>query len=189
MFYILNKIRNFRREETGTVTVEFVIIFPILTWCILAMSAYFDAYRVKIVNLKAAYTISDMISREYPTLDQPYLNGLKTMFDFLVSSDNPTTVRITMVQFEANDPDNPNDDEHIFKYSAVAGAIPKLTPGTLHQIKDSIPIMGDGDSLMIVETHMSYEPIFDIGLDQFDMNYLIATRPRPTPPCWETCIN
>ena len=189
MSYILKKARAFRRDETGTATIEFVIIFPILAWSIVAMAVYFDAFRVKSVNLKAAYTISDMLSRENPIIDQAYLDGLKTTFDFLVASNNPTTVRITLVQFETNDPDDPGDDEHLFQYSEVSGSIPPLTQGTLSEIENQIPIMGDGDSVMIVETHMNYVPTFNIGIDPYDLNTLIVTRPRFPPPCWETCIN
>ena len=190
MQYIMNKIRKFARDEGGTAVIETVVIFPMLVWAVVAMAVFFDAYRIRSVNLKAAYTISDMLSRENPIVDSNYINGLKTMYDFLVASKSPTWIRVTLVQFETNDPDDPNDDEYIFKWSkASGGSVPDLNQTTLSEVEPDIPIMGDGDSVIIVETHMRYQPAFDVGLKPYDLDNVIVTRPRFAPPCWETCIN
>ena len=86
MSYMLNKIRKFTRDEGGTATTEAVLVFPMLIWALMAMAIYFDAFRVRSVNLKAAYTISDMISRENPFVGPNYISGLNTVYDFLADS-------------------------------------------------------------------------------------------------------
>lgn len=189
MLRILNKIRNFCRKDDGTVILEAVIIIPTLAAIITAMIVFFEAYRLKSVNLKAAYTVSDMISRKYPTVDGDYVDGLKVMYDFLVSSVNPTSMRVTMVQFDTEDPENDDDGLHILQWSHGVGDFDDLTAGTLSTIEDGIPLMGHGDSLIIVQTQMDYVPPFNVGLRPFQINNFVATRPRFIPPCWENCIN
>ena len=45
---------------------------------------------------------------------------------------------------------------------------------------DRIPVMPSGDSVILVETNMAYEPIFNIGLKAQWYTTFITTRPRFT---------
>jgi len=189
MSFIQRKVRKFVYDESGTLVIEAIIIFPILTWALVAMTVYFDAFRVRSVNLKAAYTISDMLSRENPIVDENYVQGLKTVFDFLVASNHPTWVRISLVRFDINDVDDAGDDEHFVKWSWASDGETPWTNDTISQIESRIPIMANGDTTLIVETHMRYVPAFKIGIKPYDLENFITTRPRFASPCWETCIN
>ena len=62
--YFKTKIRQFRRDEEGSVIAEAVIMLPTLFAAVLATFVFFDAYRNQAINLKANYTISDAFSRE-----------------------------------------------------------------------------------------------------------------------------
>jgi len=189
MSHLKNKLRNFWRDESGTAVIESVIVFPILMTTLVAMSVYFDAFRVRSVNLKAAYTVSDMVSRVVPILTPNYIDGLGAMFHFLSASNNPTWIRLTLVRFKENDPNTAADDEHIIEYSyATDGQLP-LTDATLSDVENRIPIMVNGDTTYIMETHMRYVPTFNIGFSAYDLDHVIMTRPRSVPACWETCIN
>jgi len=188
MSNILKKIRNFRREESGTAVIEAIIIFPALVWVLVAMIVYFDAFRVRSVNLKAAYTISDMASRANPVISKSYINGLQKVFNFLAASNHPTWIRVTLIRFDINDVDDSSDDEHIVKYSWGTNGKSKLTTGDLVAYKSRIPVMANGDTAFIVETHTRYVPAFKIGIKASDLNNFIVTRPRFGAPCWETCI-
>lgn len=185
MSYILNKIRKFTRDEGGTATTEAVLVFPMLAWAIVAMAVYFDAFRVRSVNLKAAYTISDMISRENPFVGPNYIGGLNTVYDFLASSANPTWVRVSLVQFDTEDPLDDSDGVHILQWSYGTNGKPDLTQATMElEVESQIPVMGHGDSLVLVETHMQYVPFLDVGIAPYALDNFIATRPRFTPPQW-----
>lgn len=189
MKYLIKKIRNFRHREDGTIMVEVVTIVPVLALFLISMVVYFDAYRLKSVNLKASYTISDMVSRITPTVDGDFIAGLKTTYDFLVDSDFPTSIRVTLVQFDTEDPDNDDDGTHILNWSHGIGVFDDLTDGTLNEITDKIPLMGHGDNLFIVQTRMQYHAPFNVGIPDYDINNFVATRPRFIPPCWESCLN
>lgn len=188
--YLSKKARGFWEDEAGTAVIETAIIFPMLITTLVAMTVFFDAFRVKSVNLKAAYTISDMASRVVPILTPDFVDGLGTMYQFLSGSGSrPTWIRLTLVRFKENDPDLTSDDEYIIEYSyGTNGELPQ-TDATLVDIKSKIPKMVDGDTTYVMETHMRYQPTFNIGLNAYDLDHVIMTRPRSVPACWVTCIN
>lgn len=179
---VIGRLRGFARDERGTATTELVIILPMLVWSMLAISTFFEAYRASSINLKAAYTISDLISRENPFIGPDYIDGLNDVYDYLSASQSPTWLRVSLVQFDTEDPDNENDGKHTLKWSWGTHGKTKLFQGTLSTIAHHIPVMGDGDSLILVETHMKYKPFGNIGIDAYDLENFIATRPRFTPP-------
>lgn len=184
MLSIMHKCRDFFRDERGTATTELVIILPMLVWSMTAITLFFDAFRARSTNLKAAYTISDMISRENPFVGPRYIGGLNKVYDFIAASANPTWVRITLVQFDTEDPTNDDDGKHILQWSYGTNGKVKLTPATLSSVENQIPIMGHGDSLILVESHMKYVPFAKIGFASYDLDNFVATRPRFTPPQW-----
>lgn len=184
MLNLINRCRDFARDERGTATTELIIILPMLVWSMTAITLYFDAFRARSTNLKAAYTISDMISRENPFIGPNYINGLNTVYDFLAASNNPTWIRITLVQFDTEDPSNDADGIHILQWSHGTNGKIDLTQGTLYKVENQIPIMGHGDSLILVESHMKYVPFAEIGFASYDLDNFVATRPRFTPPQW-----
>ena len=189
MTRLTNKALEFWNDEAGTAVIETAIIFPMLMTTLVAMSVYFDAFRIKSVNLKAAYTISDMASRVVPILTPDFVEGLGTMYQFLSGSGNPTWIRLTLVRFKDNDPAITSDDEYIIEYSyGTNGQLPH-TDASLVNIETKIPEMADGDTTYVMETHMRYQPTFNIGLNAYDLDHVIMTRPRSVPACWETCIN
>lgn len=184
MFYVLNKLRNFRRCERGILAVEALLMIPLLAWTLVAMSIFFDAFRSKSINLKAAYTISDMLSRVTPDVNDDFIDGLKVTFDYLVESPNPTWVRTSLIQFDTQDPADSTDGKYILKWSQGAVGKPKITAVTLVHLEKWIPIMGHGDSLLIVETSMQYVPIYNL-FSSYEIYNVVMTRPRFTPPMWD----
>jgi len=184
MLYLANKIQAFARDERGTATTEAIIILPMLVWSMVAMSVYFDGFRSRSTNLKAAYAISDLVSRENPMVGPNFVAGLNTVYDFLAASPNPTWIRVTLIQFDTQDPLNDSDGRYILKWSHGTHGKQELTYSTLFEVENNIPVMGHGDSLILVETHMEYKPFANIGFEPFALDNFIATRPRFTPPQW-----
>ncbi|KPU84128.1 hypothetical protein JI58_05710 [Marinosulfonomonas sp. PRT-SC04] len=176
---------NFARDLRGSATLEFLIVLPMLIWSMLAISLFFDAFRARSTNLKAAYTISDLISRENPFVGPDYIAGLNTMYTFLSASNNPTWIRVSVVQFDTEDPQIDTDGVLILKWSHGTNGQPDLTDATLSDIASKIPVMGHGDSLILVETHMKYRALAKINFNGASFDNFIATRPRFTPPKWD----
>ena len=185
------RLTAFRSEERAAVPVEGVIGSTFLIWWLVASFQFFDAYRQKNINLKAAYSIADMLSRETgPTPEEPnaapvnqnYINGLNTMFDYLTFSHKPTWIRVTSVYWDED------DDKYRVDWSKASGTGHQaLTTPTLQAYKNRIPVLPTGDTVIIVETFMDYEPIFKMWLDNHEFTTFIPTRPR-FASClpWET---
>ncbi len=176
------KTRNFRQDETGSMAAEGVIAALFLSWWYVSSFQIFDAFKQKSVNTKAAYTIADMLSRETgPTatdpnstqINQAYVNGLNKMFDYLTYSRKPTWIRVSSVYF-ADD-----DNKYRVDWSATSGTgHPAMTTPMLASYRNKLPALPPGDSVVLVETFMAYEPIFNMGLTAHIYTTFITTAPR-----------
>ena len=87
------RLRRFlRQDESGTLMAEAVLVLPFMLWSYLALFVYWDSYRAVNTVQKAAYTISDMISREMLPVNQTYVNGMRTMMEYLIDHGQFTDV-------------------------------------------------------------------------------------------------
>jgi len=200
---IINKIRNFKKEDEGSIVIEAIIILPLLVTVFVSMMVFFDAFRARGINKKAAYTISDLISREKLMVGDDYVEGMHAMFDFIVGSNRPTQIRVTMFQFDTEDPDDETDGRYVLIGSHGTGDTPDLDEDELNEMADRIPILDHGRTAFLVETRSHYVPgfrkfeIVERGTNNlssiqiippFDIKNMIVTTTRFTPPCWESCI-
>lgn len=163
--------QNFRRED-GTFSVEAVLMFPLLIWAFVAMFVFFEGLRESNINLKATYTVSDLLSRETELIDQNYLNGMNEIYAWLSRSPNDVNLRVTVVRYDAA------SDAHITVWSRGVGK-PDLTQEQVDEyISPQVPIMADADSAIVVETWTTYTPVMDIGLAESDIYNVVVTAPR-----------
>ncbi len=185
----LNKLARraarFWRIQAGAVSVETVIIFPILLWGYAAMFIYWDAFKSKGINLKATYTIADMLAREEGTdpIDANFIDGMNTVFNYLIRSDDGNDVRVSFVDY-VSDPDDPDaDPEMVLCWSHATGDYEGHTD--ISEIEDRLPMMPGGDKMIVVETRMTWTPPFDFTLepvlDTRDMTNLVFVSPRWAP--------
>lgn len=181
MFSSICMVKRFWHDETGTVMAETVIVLPVLLWSYLALFVYWDSFRSMNTVQKAAYTISDTISREMTSLPASYFDGLRNVMDFMLDRDQDVKMRITSITY--------NQDnlrfEVLWSYSP-SGAMPELTTATLQALKSRIPSMADADFATILETEVPYVPAFNVGLNALTLKQFIITRPRFVAP---TCMN
>lgn len=174
-------LRRTSRDERGSISVETVIIFPILLWAYAAMFIYWDAFKAKNINLKATYTIADMISRTDILIDDTYITGMNDVYAYLIDETNGNDVRVSVVEF-VSDPSDPTADPTMnLRWSTATGEYschPDVTP-----IADDLPLLPGGSELIVVQTRMTWSPPFSftlepIGLDTQDMTNLVFTSPR-----------
>ncbi len=173
-------LARFRRNQEGSLSVEAVLIFPLLMWCYLATFVYFDAFRNQSVNLKAAYTISDALSRETGYVTPTYLNSLWRLHRFLTTSNYVTRMRVTAVRYEEA------TDSYDVRWSREKGGWATLDTATLRaSYLDILPRVANWKYIILVETQVAYEPMFSIGLAGFTFDNTITTVPRfASKVCW-----
>lgn len=182
------RLRFFAEDCRASLSVETTIIMPLLTWWYVGSFVYFDAFRQQNVNLKAAYTLADMISREGGgggggsdgKVGPEYLDGLNRVFDYLTTSDKPTWIRVTFLDMDQV------TGKYRKLYSKTTKGKPEHTNDTLNARADRIPLLAPGEKVVLVETFAAYEPFFNVGLGARWFENFIVTRPR-FAPCisWE----
>lgn len=172
--------RAFREDEHGGIAVEAALVFPMLTWAFLATIVYFDAFRSQATNAKAAYTVSDMISRETQYITPDYIDSLWKLHKFLTTSNHETDLQVSIVEYDEDWLD------YNVRWSKARGAFTEMTEADLDALEDRLPVMPDGEIVILVQTRMVYEPSFSIGLDAFTFDNFIVTRPRFAP---QLCYN
>ncbi len=188
---VFQSLRHFLRREDGTVSVEAVLMFPILAWCYMATFVYFDGFRAQSTTLKAAYTVADALSRETDPITPNYLSALYRLHLFLTTSDAPTRLRVTEIVYNRYGEDDHDDNDHRGRFEVVwsqtKGNVTPMTTSTLKYFRDQIPTMPNGGKTIIVESWVDYSPIFNVGLDDFTFENFIVTPPRfASQLCWST---
>ncbi|SLN40192.1 TadE/TadG family type IV pilus assembly protein [Pseudooctadecabacter jejudonensis] len=176
--YIKSHLRDFRKDDRGTITAEAVIMFPSLFACVIAMVVFFDAFRNQSINVKANYTIADAVSREDQYITNTYINNMWRVHRFLTSSPTLTRLRVSVIRYDAA------DDSHEVVWSRAKGGGSNYTRKPLSQIgltAAEVPVMPDGEILIVVQTGVDYAPNFSIGLESFSFENVTFTRPRWSP--------
>ncbi|MEP4037269.1 MULTISPECIES: TadE/TadG family type IV pilus assembly protein [unclassified Pseudophaeobacter] len=169
-------MRSFRQNSEGALTVEFMILAPLLLWTFAAIYTFFDAYRQDTVNLKAAYTISDLVSRETTELNDDYIDSMYAMSQLLIRSDSATSIRISVVRWDEE------DDRYYLDWSKERGdAFVEWTNATISEVEDNLPVMPDQERVILVETRNDLEPAFKVGLPSMDLDNFVFSRPRFAP--------
>lgn len=178
------RLRRFRHSEDGSIIAEAVMMFPTLFAATLATFVFFDAFRNQSVNLKAAYTISDAVSRETEMITNTYLINLWNMHRFLTDSPTLTKMRVSVIQYEEDSGDEAGEGDHRVVWSRAKGGGEDFNDTALSTIgisADDIPPMPPGEVLIFVQTSVDYAPDFSIGLESFKFENAVFTRPRFSP--------
>lgn len=180
---IQNRLRRFRRDEEGTIIAETVIMFPTLFAAVLATFVFFDAFRNQSINVKAAYTISDYLSREEDFVTNQYMTNMWKLHRFLTNSAYFTKLRVSVIQYVVEEDEDWEDGRYRVSWSREKGGAGELTNGGLNQLVNAnkIPVMPANETVILVQTWVDYEPDFSIGLGGFTFENLIVTRPRFGP--------
>ncbi|HEY9019516.1 MAG: hypothetical protein QUV10_08180 [Paracoccaceae bacterium] len=168
-------LRDFARDIRGSLTVEAVVMFPMLFWAMLSMLVFFDAYRQNSLNVKAAFTIGDMISREVDPINAAYLDGAVLLFDELARTATPPRMRVTVVYYNAAQKRFYRDWSH------QRGGVPVLTNTDILAIQNKLPAVPNNERLILVETWSDYSPPFNVGIERQDLYNFVFTRPRFAP--------
>lgn len=168
-------LRRFQRDEKGTVAIESIVALPVMFWALMAMYAFFDAYRQASVNVKGAYTVGDMLSRETSFVTNDYMNTAHSLFNLITKPDSATKIRVTVVRY------NGTTNKYQLDWSKTRGSVTALTNTQVANLAAKLPVMPHNDRLIVVETWAKYKPPFKVGLEQQDLYNFVFTRPRFTP--------
>lgn len=169
-----NQVARFNRDESGIVTVEAIMVFPLLLWIMAFTFNYFDGFRQSASNLKAANTISDLISRETEEITDIYIDSMQELMEKMVNNGTEMNIRISVLSYDDT------SKVHYVRWSTVRGFDAGWTNDTIVQIKNDLPPMPDEDTLILVETANAFRPVFRTGFADVTFSNFVFTRPRFT---------
>lgn len=177
------RLAAFREETGGTVSIEFVIMAPVLFWAFASMHSWFDAYRQVGVHEKAAFTVADMISRETDPIDNDYIDATRNLVQFLVRSSDQPSIRVSVIRYVAR------RDQYRLDWSSRRGDYSRLRSRDVRNWHDKLPQLVNQERIILVETKMDYTPPWLFGMNSSnEIATFIFSRPRFSPKvCWETC--
>ena len=177
------------RDEDGSMSIEFILTFPLLALWLMGSFVWFDAYRSNSQTAKVAYTMSDMASR-YNSVDETDMAEIfavhKTLLPNRVAEGY---VRVSSICW--------NGDEHRVVWSYVGddtyaaakaayeadpdnNPIPRLVPLTDAEIPVNLmPTMSVNDSIILTDVYGRWVPLADwVGLSETTWTNRLVTRPR-----------
>jgi len=163
----------FCAEDSGTVSVEFVVVLPLLLWWYAGSFVFFDAFRDYNSTEKATYTISDILSRQ-KVIDNNYIDGMESLLKYMTASGPGAWMRVTSVKFTT-------DIGYTVEWSYGTDGHAALTTAQLQSFKvdeEFLPTMGSGETVIFLETSVPYTPAFKVGLSARDLTNVNVTRPR-----------
>ncbi len=172
-FQFSRKLRRFRTDDSGSLSIETAIILPAVFMVILALFTSFDAFRTYSVNQKAAYTIADMISRQTNPIDTEYLQGSRQLLRYMIGANiDDVSVRVTLVYYDAD------TATYKFDWSAEQGGVMAATPTQVASWSARLPTLPDQERIIVVETFHYYDPPFDTGLMARTVSNFVFSKPR-----------
>jgi len=170
-------IRFFLEDVKGSLSVEAALAFPMLVWVFSAMFVYWDAFKMQNNNLKATYTIADLLSRETLPITQNYLNGVDRLFTYMTVSNHDAKIRVSVISKKLK-PDGTTTFLNLEWSHSTDGLAVANTAADLESV---VPVMAVGDQLIVVETLMVYEPVLSVGLPADIYGNVVVVRPRFVP--------
>jgi hypothetical protein len=185
------QMARFRRDEdAASQSVEALLIIPLLIWTFLASYTFFDVYRAKSLALKANYAISDLLSRETEPINMNYLLGAEKVYDYLTQQEADPWVRVTVVYCWDNCAVE-EESSRVLKadWSKATDNLPTFSDDdVMSHLDPIIPLLAEGERVIIVETSTEYTPPFSqnlTGIGSRKFVDIVMTRPRFAQLCWE----
>ncbi|MDK3019478.1 TadE/TadG family type IV pilus assembly protein [Pseudodonghicola flavimaris] len=166
-------LRRFARDTRGSISVEFVLVMPALFWAFMASYVFFDGYRQSVLNLKAAYSIGDMVSRETEAVNDTYIDSMAKVLSMMTRS--ATKLRISVVRWDAD------DNRYYVDWSETRGFDAPRTDADMLEIADKLPLMPHNERVILVETEATYEPPFAVGIGTKHLDNFVFTSLRFGP--------
>ena len=193
MTRLKTSFRGYLRDESGVLLAEFLILIPMVIWGFLALFVYWDVFKTINITQKAAYSISDLLSRQI-VVNEDFLDGQQEILDFLTPNVPESRIRITSMEMdEGLDVQTAwdGDDEFVLLFSHSPGDKVTLhTQASIQNLNSVVPTLQDLESVIVVETWVDFQPRFDTGVLNFALGVedktfkqLIVTRPRGRRVC------
>ncbi|MGO4851442.1 TadE/TadG family type IV pilus assembly protein [Phaeovulum sp. W22_SRMD_FR3] len=191
--------QGFWHDTRGAMPIEGLFGSVLLLGWFMISYQFFESFRHKGLATRAAHTVADLVSRETQSIGPKYVAGLAKVYDFVADSKIDSWIRVTLIHWDANAKAYRVDKSYATDNKSLQ------TNSTLLTQTNRIPVLAEGDTAIIIETQMEYDPIFSIGDKALSLNQdttgqniftrvglgsgikfsnFVVTRPRGTKIVW-----
>lgn len=172
-------ITKFLRDETANMTIEFVVILPLLILWYVGTLVFFDAYKSRMQADAAAYTVADIMSRFEATDSRPgiIMDDIDELL-LLRTSILPSVPAGGWLRFSSVHYDDDTGTYDV-RWSCVAtgGQIERLVDATIPL--NEMPLMLDDEVVILVESAVPYRPLVDwVGIVERNWVTRATVSPR-----------
>lgn len=162
--------RAFAAAERGTVTIEAVLILPLVIWAYMGSLAFFKAFHAESLLTKSAYTIGDALSREQK-VSPAYVTSMYALQGLLIEGGAPRRLRITAMRYSRT-------GAHVVCWSQARGGPAAMTTARLRAMSARLPLMPEGAVAILAEAWTDHVPFRSGIVDPVTFYELAVTRPR-----------
>lgn len=165
---------KYRSDNTGAMTMEFMVMLPILLMWFAGLFVFFDAFQSWMKSLKATYTVSDILTRQ-TVVDDDYIHALDGVFDSISQSKTNATSFMRVSQVKNND----GTLEMVWTTDTFEG--PVLVEATIDDVRAHVPTLMDNEYVIVFQTYRPFNPLFDwVGLSDMTFENNITSPLRFT---------
>lgn len=170
MQFIYKYLRDFKENTRGAITLELVILTPLLVLWIVGSNSFFDGFKTYLRASKATYTAIDLVSRQ-TVVNDSYIAIVGTVFDAIVDADG-SLPSIVVSSIEMS-----NDDMSIGWSVATNNALPLTDVGNIPA--NFIPVLLDGETVILIQSAVPFIPKLAWGgLTAKTFTNTVAVTPR-----------
>jgi len=168
---LIQLIRRFAADQRGNLSVEAVLMLPVLVWTMIAFFSFWDVYRINYLAKKATFTVADIISRERTQIQSGFILRYANVFAYAIerpitmtstnassTTSQPIAMRVSSLRFSETNAGN--STAIMWSMSTDTARMPLRTVIGIEDIQANIPAMMDGDSIIVVESHVYWSPNF-----------------------------
>ena len=153
MTFIKTLLSRFAKDEDATITMEFVIVTPLMvTWWIGSM-VFFDAFEARSGAARSAYTIADLISRQTDTTNS-YIDSLLTLQNKMRPREPVGSVRVSELYRDSD-----GNLSVVWSYSTEGPSAALLIADAP---EDILPVLANESYIMLIDSSIPYIPLSDI---------------------------
>ncbi len=154
-------LSKFLRDERASMTLEFVVVLPLMVVWFIGSIVFFDAFKARMDAEAAISTITDIASRQ-KYLNMEFLEEMAYLQQILLNGSPSTWFRISIIKVDAGDDRLSIDDD---TYEVIYSRIPDAYQGSELQEEDvprsQIGLRFDGEQIILLDSLVAYEPMVD----------------------------
>ena len=148
-----NILRSFSDDENATMTVEFIIILPVLMLWFIGSVVFFDAFDARAGAQRTAHMIADIMSRQTEEIDNAYIDDLLLLQNRLLPREPAGSLTVSTLILDADS----GNMKVLWSYSTEGTPLVDTDLAALQ-----IPPMAPGETVLLIDSYVPFVPISDI---------------------------